>query len=86
MLLWNWHSHSSTEVLQYGSVSHSHAYFHSLDIFHLISINPLFMLKGQLEHRVGEHSEDSLHFLFIIPLSLPLIYSSSPSIKQASQL
>lgn len=54
------------------SVMFSLAHFHSLDIFHLFSINPLTMLKGQLEQWVSEHSNDSLHFLFTIPLSLSL--------------
>lgn len=52
------------------------AHFHSLDIFHLLSVNPLATLKGQLEHRVSEHRKDSLHFLFTIPLPLSDIFLS----------
>lgn len=66
------------------SIMFSLAYFHSLDIFHLLSINPNTMLKGQLEQWVTEHSKDSLHFLSFWFLSLSLTSSSSSRfIKQA---
>lgn len=64
------------------SLMFSLAHFHSLDIFHLLSVNPLTMLKGQLERRVSEHSKDSL---FAIPPPSPTSSSSSSRfIKQAA--
>lgn len=42
------------------SAPFSSAHFHSHDIFHILSVNPLAVAKGQLEERVGEQSRGSL--------------------------
>lgn len=69
------------------SIMFSLAYFHSLDIFHLLSINHRTMLKGQLEQRVTEHSKDSLFSLLLYDRSFslsPMSSFSSRIIKQAA--
>lgn len=63
------------------------AYFHSFDIFHLLSINPLTMFKGQLEQWVTEQNPDSLQRVSLwFPssrLSVIWRFSSPHFIKQA---